>query len=821
MTAFLNSSNFTTGSSDEQQSLAQALSDILKNEYHGSFFVLLAEYQRILADNHQRQRWPEIHKKLDTLFKCGSAEVISGPMIGIPVSIRDSDYFKESAQLLGKERSVMATIEWMAAAWNATYADTGLWMGKTFEPVSRETVAAKTRNDAKTMSAYDPATVRIGRNFFREPSDPNALQAIGLPALTQLWKLKDRPMRPDARGFDCQLLAENLAKEKAISYSKTGGYFLCNMGTSVVPEMQGKKVYQLNYRWPDLGPVYPMTRLIDEIVRIDDGIYLGQLVFATQHYSLGALVLPNGHVVSIGDNYPYCSMIDNIKRIFPMGWMDEKDPYGYQNNGFFLMVDPAYAKAFYADDAFPQLRPRPGEIGFNELVYAQTASTACVSEGEKAAAAGVQHWPEITDWVDGWKQNEALKHKFTTFILEESPKGAEDGDVTQLLREGESILQMLQRVSAEISAQSNPQDNLKHFEKLNRLFRRGVAPTVENGLFQGHGARGFNIRIDSDETSDWYGETTRTAGFDYYHGATLNLHCGFAETFCHDSNAKPDDEYLFPGRLASDLALGHSTPNVLNLIWHSIGKYIFPWAGKSYEKISGRKLSMLLDESSDLAERYPERVHALKTHLASAPHYTLVEKNKAHYWDAEGVYAQHLKSGAWDRGMSGEDKAFWENEAAAHWVDGHNIQDKRVIAADPLMRIVDMNYRIPDAALQAASAAGPSPFARQGYIFLGVDDRESILPVNNGDEKKKKVFQFHYRFPMIGGPVPIGFCLDEIVEIADGLYLGQLIYSTALDKPFHSSVDPAEYRYQLFGYFLLLDDAWQYHRLAIGLDTLS
>ena len=93
--------------------------------------------------------------------------------------------------------------------------------------------------------------------------------------------------------------------------------------------------------------------------------------------------------------------------------------------------------------------------------------------------------------------------------------------------------------------------------------------------------------------------------------------------------------------------------------------------------------------------------------------------------------------------------------------------------------------------------------------------------MNNGDGKKKKVFQFHYRFPMIGGPVPIGFCLDEIVEIGDGLYLGQLIYSTALDKPFHSSVDPAEYRYQLFGYFLLLDDAWQYHRLAIGLDTLS
>ncbi len=820
MTAFLSSRSFTAHSSDAQQSLTNALNDILGNDYHGSFFVLLGMYQRILADNNQRQRWPEIHKKLDILFKCGTAEVISGPMIGIPVSIRDSDYFKEAAQFIGKERSLMANIEWMATAWNATYADTGLWMGKTFEPVSRETVIAKTRNDAKTLSNYDPKSVRIGRNFFREPPDPNALQAIGLPALTQLWKLKDRPMNPAAAGFDCELLAENLDKEKAIPYSKTGGYFLCNLGTSVVPQMNGKAVYQLNYRWPDLGPVYPMTRLIDEIVRIDDGIYLGQLVFATHHYSLGTFTLPNGHVISIGDNYPYHSIIDNIKQIFPMGWMEEKDPYGYQNNGFFLMIDPAYAKEFYADNAFPQLRPRPGEIGFSELGYDQKASISMMSNTEKTATAVALNWPQISDWIDGWKHNEALKRKFTTFILEKSPKGVEDSDVTEMLREDESILQMLQRISGEISAQSNPQDNLKHFEKLNRLFRRGVAPTVENGLFQGHGARGYNVRVDSNETTDWYGETRRATGFDYYHGATLNLHCGFAETFCPDTNTKPDDEYLFPGRLAG-LALAHEAPNALNLMWHSIGKYIFPWAGKSYEKISGRKLSMLLDESDDLAERYPERVHALKTHLASAPHYALVEKNKAHYWDAEGVYAKHLKSGAWDRGMSDEDKAFWENEAALHWVDGNNIQDKRIIAADPLMRIADMNYRVPDVSLQAVSAAGPSPFARQGYIFLGVDDRDSILPMNNGAGKKKKVFQFHYRFPMIGGPVPIGYCLDEIVEIADGLYLGQLIYSTALDKPFHSSVDPAEYRYQLFGYFLLLDDAWQYHRLAIGLDTLN
>lgn len=818
MTNFLNCKHFPTASSAEIQLLDASLNSILKNDYRGSFFVLFGEYQRILADNNQKQHWPEIHKKLDTLFKCGKPEVINGPMIGIPISIRDSDYLKETAQLIGKTRSVIANIEWMAVAWNATYADTGLWMGKTFEPVSRNTVALKTGNNGKAMSQFDEKTTRIGRNYFRQPPNPNSLQAIGLPALTQLWDLKERPMSPGTNGFDCELLAENLQKEKAIPYSKTGGYFLCDLNTSVVPEMNGKTVYQLNYRWPALKPTYPMTRLIDELVRIDDGIYLGQLVYATRHYSLGNFTLPNGKIMAIGDTYPDRTLFDKIKKILAINTSAGQDYYGYQNNGYFLMVDPAYAKEFYADNAFPQLRPRRGEIGFHELGY----DAAPTTDVKTVTASDVRSliWPDISDWIEGWKNDAALKHKFTTFILEESPKGAQDNDVTDMLMDNESILQMLQRISGEISTRSNPQDQLIHFEKLNRLFRRGVAPTVEKGLFQGHGKRGYNTRIDSAETTRWYGKKVRSTGFDYYHGATLNLHNGFGETFCPDPAARPDDASLFPSAL-SDLLAEYKMPNLPNIVWHNIGKYIFPWAGKSYERISGRKLSMFLDESDDLAERYPERVQALKSHLASAPHYALIEKNKQHYWNTHGIYAEHLESGAWDNGMSDDDKAFWENEATEHWVDGNNIQDKRILIADPLMRIVDMNYRVPDASLQAMSAAGPTPFVRQGYIFLGVDDRTSILPMNNHGENKKKVFQFHYRFPMIGGPAPIGFCLDEIVEIADGLYLGQLIYSTALNVPFHSSVDPTTYKYQLFGYFLLLDDAWQYHRLAIGLDTIN
>ncbi len=814
MAVYLNSKHFPSSSSAESQALEDGLNSLLERDHHQNFFETLGCYQRILADNRQRDRWAEINKKLETLFKCGTPEVINGPMIGIPISIRDSDYFKDTAELIGRQRSVIANIEWMATAWNATFADTGLWMGKTFEPVSREIVAKKTDNDSEMMDAFDETSTRIGRNYFRHPPGSGTLQAIALPALTQLWKLKERPMSADTEGFDGRLLAENLEKEKAIPYSKTGGYFLCNRGTSFIPEMNNKEVYQLNYRWPALDPTYPMTRLVDELVCIDDGIYLGQLIYATRHYSLGGFTLPGGRVVSIGEAYPHHSLLDQIEDILPIDLPDNENYYGYQNNGFFLMVNPDYARAFYADDAFPQLRPQPGEIGFRELGYDRVPTATGASSD-----AQTQNGPDIVDWVDGWKSDDALRRKFTTLQLEDSPRGAEDDDVAGMLIEGESALQMLQRISREISTQSNPQDELKHFEKLNRLFRRGVAPKVENGLFQGHGEHGYNIRVNSNEVGDWYGEAERSTGFDYYHGATLNLHCGFGETFCPDPEDKPDDAQLFPGKF-SDMLEDYRAPNMLNMMWHNIGKYIFPWAGKSYEKISGRKLSMFLDESDDLADRYPRRVGELKTHLASAPHYALVKKNRNHYWDAEGIYAEHLRSGAWDQGMSDEDKAFWENEAASHWVDGNNIQDKRIVTADPLMRIVDMNYRVPDASLQAVSTTGPSPFARQGYIFLGVDDRESILPMNNGD-RKKKVFQFHYRFPMIGGPAPIGLCLDEIVEVADGLYLGQLIYSTALNVPFHSSVDPAEYKYQLFGYFLLLDDVWQQHRLAIGLDTIN
>lgn len=768
MTNYLSSVNFPCDTAQARHALNAKLAELLQRDYSGDFYALLAGYQRILADNRLRTEWPAIHDKLRTLFMCGRAMPLDGPLIGIPVCIRDSDFLRSIAENATQNRSVIAGLEILATAWNGTFADTGLWMGKTFEPVSREVVNEKCNDDPETMASYDEKITRIGRNFFREPANPNLFQALGLPTLTQIWHLKDRPASPDAAGFVGILTQRNIEKEKAIPYSKTGGFYLADMGKSAVPEMRGKAVYALNYRWPNLHPSFPMTCLIDELVQIAKGVYLGQLIYATKHFSLGTLNIP----FMPGDLEPGEPYAPNGQ------------DYGYQNNGYFFMMDPAYARRIYA--AFPQLRPHPGESGYCEPGY---------DRRETKIQATID---------DGWRNDAALRQKFTTLMTSPGSDGAHE-----LLRDDESVLQMLQRISADISDKTNPEDKLSHFEPLHRLFRAAVAPGVKHGLFQGSGSRGYNIRAEGHEMHNWYGEAEVSHGFDYYHGATLNLHCGLGDTPDRNLAEAP------PGILSMHLEGGEaSSPNILNMVWHSIGKYIFPWAGKSFEKISPRKLSMLLDESANLAYRYPARVSQLKFHPASAPHYLAVKADAVR--QRPGRYAQHLTH-SWDQGMSDEDKDFWRREADERYVMGYNLQDKRILAVDALMKLNDMNYRTPDPVFQKASQASGSPFARQGYAFLGIADQQSILPMNG----RKKVFQFHYRYPMIGGPAPIGYCLDELVQIADGLFLGQLIYSTALHLPFHSGVDPACYDYQLFGYFLLLDDDWERHRQAIGLDTIT
>ena len=358
MGIYLSAENFPSSSSSTADKLAGDLEQIFAEDFGGNIYTTLANYKRILSDNKQRHLWPGLHKKLETLFKCGRCRTINGPMVGVSMGIRDSDYFRDAARLFGLDRSHVASIEWMSTAWNMSFAYSGLWMGKTFEPVDRQTVQEKCNGNAQVMQSYNENITRLGRNFFRNPPDPTPLQIISLPTLTLLWNLKERPLDTSRDDFDSILLQENLEKERKIPFQKTGGYFLGDLSTSILPETLGKPVYQLNYRWPALVPVYPMTRLIDELVKIADGIYLGQLIYATRHFSLGTITSPGGHILtehSIGEPYNPATK-------------DAASPsyYQYQNNGYFLMLDPGNSEKIYSTDSFYEIRPRPGEFGYNK-----------------------------------------------------------------------------------------------------------------------------------------------------------------------------------------------------------------------------------------------------------------------------------------------------------------------------------------------------------------------------------------------------------------------------------------------------------------------
>jgi hypothetical protein len=100
------------------------------------------------------------------------------------------------------------------------------------------------------------------------------------------------------------------------------------------------------------------------------------------------------------------------------------------------------------------------------------------------------------------------------------------------------------------------------------------------------------------------------------------------------------------------------------------------------------------------------------------------------------------------------------------------------------------------------------------FFFIGRPNKPSMLPENKG----KLVYQFNYRWKPLENIPPDCFCIDEIAQIAEGLYLGLLIYATDWLKPWDPNTPISEYQYKLFGYFLLMDEEWHQRRLRIGFD---
>lgn len=91
-------------------------------------------------------------------------------------------------------------------------------------------------------------------------------------------------------------------------------------------------------------------------------------------------------------------------------------------------------------------------------------------------------------------------------------------------------------------------------------------------------------------------------------------------------------------------------------------------------------------------------------------------------------------------------------------------------------------------------------------------------PSISSPSEGKQVLQFNYRWPKLRTIVPDCYCIDELVQIAQGLFLGRLMYAINITEPYDPEKDPQVYRYRNFGYFLLMDRQWQQIRLSIGFD---
>ncbi|MBI3398312.1 MAG: hypothetical protein HY026_03650 [Deltaproteobacteria bacterium] len=105
-------------------------------------------------------------------------------------------------------------------------------------------------------------------------------------------------------------------------------------------------------------------------------------------------------------------------------------------------------------------------------------------------------------------------------------------------------------------------------------------------------------------------------------------------------------------------------------------------------------------------------------------------------------------------------------------------------------------------------------YDKTGGAFIG----RFAKSVNPGAEDKD-VFQINYRFSSLNNPFPLKYLIDEIVEVAPGLYLGQLLFATErILKPYDPSLPDREYGYEYFGCFLLMDDEWYTRKIQIGFD---
>jgi hypothetical protein len=192
--------------------------------------------------------------------------------------------------------------------WGEVAGPVAPWVGKTFTKVPADLIRNYTEGfERSAIPTY------LGTNHFEKPEN-SVIDKLSDSAVTFWMHLKDAPQ----------------GEKSLFGYDKNGGLLIARCAESVHAGTE-REVFQLNYRWHDLGNFPPISHLIEELVQIADGVYLGQLLFATKNV--------------LGRFDPRLKAAD----------------YGYQHFGYFLLMDDSWAAE--TRRVFPNIKSAPPTRG--------------------------------------------------------------------------------------------------------------------------------------------------------------------------------------------------------------------------------------------------------------------------------------------------------------------------------------------------------------------------------------------------------------------------------------------------------------------------
>lgn len=223
--------------------------------------------------------------KLEKLFACGQVkDRVEGHFYGLTAALKKGEHPFGG---------------FLNQLWGATLEDVSPWDGKTFSAVSPQELNTLTDGFEKGQ-----IPTFKGINCFKE-YETSLLNKASMTVLTFWMRLKDAPQE----------------EKQTFGYDKKGGLFIARRARSVDPKKLRSEVFQLNYRWKRLGNPPPLKYLVDEIVQIADGLYIGPLFFATVH--LLAAYDPNLNPAEYNyENFGYFLLMDDDwnrekNRLFP------------------------------------------------------------------------------------------------------------------------------------------------------------------------------------------------------------------------------------------------------------------------------------------------------------------------------------------------------------------------------------------------------------------------------------------------------------------------------------------------------------------------